>query len=101
MIEKSSIFSIELPTGGSVSVLRWRFQNTQNIQSLLEDKPVKRISIVAGIRGDAPEGIRVAYQLLQTLKDLIAIFVQDVEACTRQSPPEIREFEVFEKVVIF
>ena len=70
MIEKSSIFSIELPTGGSVSVLRWRFQNTQKIQNLQEDEPVKRISIVAGIRGDAPEGIRVAYHLLQTLKDL-------------------------------
>jgi uncharacterized protein len=69
MIEKSDIFSIELPTGGNVSVLRWRFKSP-SIQDTQENQSIKRMSIVAGIRGDAPEGIRVAYRLLHTLKEL-------------------------------
>ena len=62
----TEVFSIELPTGGQVTICRWRFQS----ENLPQDKPMKRMSIVAGIRGDAPEGMRIAYRLLQTLQQL-------------------------------
>lgn len=66
MIEKVEIFSIELPTGGNVAIPRWRFYSNETHST----EPLKRLSIVAGIRGDAPEGIRIAYQLLHSLIEL-------------------------------
>ena len=53
-----------------------RLSLVESKRSRASNKPIppadtkSSISIVAGIRGDAPEGIRVAYHLLQTLKDL-------------------------------
>ncbi len=52
MSELHPIIQIELPTGDGVSVVRRRFS---------AGKPGPRVAIVAGIRGDAPEGIRVAH----------------------------------------
>ncbi len=60
MSERTSIFSIELPTGGEVQLTRHRFGVA----------PKPRISIVAGIRGDAPEGMRIAFSMLQHLSRL-------------------------------
>jgi len=51
--ELKSLITLELPTGNTVSVVRRRFGHPGGL----------RVSIVAGIRGDAPEGIRVAHQL--------------------------------------
>ena len=66
MIEKLDIFSIRLPTGGNVRIPRWRFQPKDREST----EPLQRLSIVAGIRGDAPEEIRIAYRLLHTLTEL-------------------------------
>ncbi|MEC7984764.1 MAG: succinylglutamate desuccinylase/aspartoacylase family protein [Myxococcota bacterium] len=60
MSESKSIFSIELPTGGEVQLTRHRFGL----------KRAPRVSIVAGIRGDAPEGMRIAFSMLQRLVEL-------------------------------
>jgi uncharacterized protein len=54
------IITITLPSGGDSTIGRWRFGTG--------DAP--RVTIVAGIRGDTPEGMRVAYSLMQTLGEL-------------------------------
>ena len=51
MSQADSIITIHLPSGGEVPVIRRRFKGKEG----------KRIAIVAGIRGDTPEGMRVAY----------------------------------------
>ena len=51
--------TLSMPSGGSVPVKRYRF-----------GKPGKRVAFVAGIRGDAPEGIRVAFRLMKDLESL-------------------------------
>ena len=58
MAQKKNIFEIELPTGGEVSVVRHRFGTS--------DHP--RVSIVSGIRGDTPEGMRITLDLIHFLK---------------------------------
>jgi predicted deacylase len=64
MSKLSTLIELEVPTGDVVPVLRRRFTGG----------PGRRVAIVAGIRGDTPEGIRVAYsvaELLETMeKDL-------------------------------
>lgn len=57
MSVRKSIFSIELPTGGEVQLIRHRFGK----------KSEPRVSIVAGIRGDTPEGMRIAFSLSNQL----------------------------------
>ena len=59
-MDKNSIYTIRLPSGGVLPVTRYRFQNG--------DGP--RVAFVAGIRGDAPEGIRVAFKLIRVLEEL-------------------------------
>lgn len=61
MSELSSLIDIELPTGASVSVVRRRLGG---------HTPGRRVAIVAGIRGDAPEGIRVAHLVSRFLGEL-------------------------------
>jgi predicted deacylase len=51
--ELKSLIEMELPSGDQVSVFRRRYGGG--------DGP--RVAIVAGIRGDAPEGIRVAHRV--------------------------------------
>ena len=58
MAEQNVVFEIEMPTGGSVEVVRHRFGNVS----------MPRIAIVSGIRGDAPEGMRIALSLIDFLK---------------------------------
>ena len=55
--QPEKIITITLPSGGSSTINRWRFGTGAS----------PRISIVAGIRGDTPEGMRVAYSLMQAL----------------------------------
>ena len=53
------IIEVELPSGDVLPVVRRRFQGST---------PGPRVSIVAGIRGDAPEGIRVVHQVAELLE---------------------------------
>ncbi|MEL6349265.1 MAG: succinylglutamate desuccinylase/aspartoacylase family protein [Myxococcota bacterium] len=62
MSELTSLIEIELPSGETVAVARRRFG---------DPTAGKRAAIVAGIRGDAPEGVRVAY--------LVAAFLAEHE----------------------
>ena len=59
MPQKKSIFEIELPTGGEISVVRHRFGSAER----------PRVSIVSGIRGDTPEGMRVTLELIHFLQE--------------------------------
>lgn len=59
-MESTTIFDLQTPSGAQVEVRRYRFGNPQ-------EKGL-RIAFVAGIRGDAPEGMRIAYRLMESLK---------------------------------
>lgn len=59
-METVNIFDLKTPSGSKLSVQRHRFGNG--------DGPT--VAFVAGVRGDAPEGIRVAYRLMQALEGL-------------------------------
>ncbi len=59
MSQLHPIIEVELPSGDTLEVFRRRFQG---------DRPGPRVAIVAGIRGDAPEGIRVAHTLAEHLE---------------------------------
>ena len=59
MAEQSVVFELEMPTGGSVEVVRHRFGAS----------PQPRVAIVSGIRGDAPEGMRIALALMMFLQE--------------------------------
>ena len=59
MAEQSVVFELEMPTGGSVEVVRHRFGSS----------PQPRVAIVSGIRGDAPEGMRIALALMMFLQE--------------------------------
>ncbi len=52
-------YTLEMPSGGQVPVKRYRFGSKGT-----------RVAFVAGIRGDAPEGIRVAFRLMKSLESL-------------------------------
>lgn len=55
MSELSHLIDLELPSGDEVAVVRRRFRGPED--------GGQRVVLVAGIRGDAPEGIRVAHQV--------------------------------------
>lgn len=55
----SAVIEVELPSGDSIAVVRRRFGGG--------DGP--RVALVAGIRGDAPEGIRVAHEVATVLTE--------------------------------
>ena len=63
MSRADSIITIYLPTGGEAPIVRRRF--------LGSDGP--RVAIVAGIRGDTPEGMRIAYYLAPGLGCLVQV----------------------------
>ena len=60
MSEMSAVIQVELPSGDELAIIRWRFGRG--------GPGVPRVAIVAGIRGDAPEGIRVAHQVAKVLE---------------------------------
>lgn len=59
MPELKSIIEVELPSGDVTAVMRQRFGTGAG----------PRVAIVAGIRGDAPEGIRVAHAVMRFLEE--------------------------------
>lgn len=58
MPKTTRVVSVEMPSGGDVDIVRRRFEGSSG----------PRIAVVAGIRGDTPEGIRVAHELCQFLE---------------------------------
>ena len=54
------VCSVGLPTGDTVDIIRRRFSGA----------PGPRVALVAGIRGDTPEGVRVAHMVAQVLEGL-------------------------------
>ena len=59
-MDTRNIFELKTPSGALLAVQRHRFGNG--------DGPT--VAFVAGVRGDAPEGIRVAFQLMEALRSL-------------------------------
>ncbi len=55
-----SICPVELPTGNEVDIVRRRFQG----------EPGPHVVLVAGIRGDTPEGVRVLYDVTRIIRGL-------------------------------
>lgn len=68
-MKQHSIYTIRLPSGGTLPVNRYRFGNGEG----------PRVSFVAGIRGDAPEGIRVAFRLIRALEALEPMLVGSID----------------------
>jgi len=62
-MESRSIFDLQTPSGATLTVQQHRFGKSSRENGL-------HIAFVAGVRGDAPEGIRVAFRLMQALKGL-------------------------------
>jgi predicted deacylase len=56
----TTVCRIELPTHNDVEVVRRRFQG----------EPGPRVALLAGIRGDTPEGVRVLYGVTRLLRGL-------------------------------
>lgn len=61
MSEMSAVIQVELPSGDELAIIRRRFGRG--------GPGVPRVAIVAGIRGDAPEGVRVAHQVAKMLEE--------------------------------
>jgi predicted deacylase len=59
--EMSAVIQVELPSGDKLAIIRRRFGRP--------GPDVPRVCIVAGIRGDAPEGVRVAHQVAKVLEE--------------------------------
>lgn len=59
-METTKIFELQTPSGATLSVQRYRYGNGNG----------PTVAFVAGVRGDAPEGIRVAFRLMQSLQSL-------------------------------
>ncbi len=57
------IFSVETPVGPPVEIIRHTFASNL-------PKPVKRVSLVAGLHGDELEGLYICHRLIETLKNL-------------------------------
>lgn len=71
----SAVIRVELPSGGQLEIVRRRFG--------VAGAEAPRVVIVAGIRGDAPEGIRVAHKVasaLEKVEDRLAGIV-DIYPC--------------------
>ena len=62
MSELSAVIQVGLPSGGELEIVRRRFG--------AGDDGSPRVVIVAGIRGDAPEGIRVAHRVATALSEV-------------------------------
>jgi len=58
--EMSAVIQVELPSGDELAIIRWRFGRG--------GPGAPRVAIVAGIRGDAPEGTRVAHMVAKALE---------------------------------
>ncbi|MAY81615.1 MAG: hypothetical protein CL930_12630 [Deltaproteobacteria bacterium] len=62
MAEMTAVIQVELPSGDELAIIRRRYG--------CGGPGVPRVCIVAGIRGDAPEGTRVAHQVARILEQL-------------------------------
>ncbi|MBT3920951.1 MAG: succinylglutamate desuccinylase [Nitrospina sp.] len=62
-MQSQCIFSIQTPVGPPVEIIRHTFPS----QSA---KPIKRVSLVAGLHGDELEGLYICHRLMQALKKL-------------------------------
>lgn len=62
-MKSRSIFDLQTPSGATLTVQQHRFGQASSDKGL-------HIAFVAGVRGDAPEGIRVAFRLMQALREL-------------------------------
>lgn len=58
----SAVIQVELPSGDELAIIRRRFGRG--------GPGAPRVAIIAGIRGDAPEGIRVAHRVAKALEAL-------------------------------
>lgn len=63
------ICEIELPSGEAVSVVRRRF----------EGAPGKRVALLASVRGDTPEGIRILHNVARHLSSLTEKLIGTVD----------------------
>ncbi len=81
MPELTSLIQIELPSGDQISITRRRFGRG----------PGPRVAIVAGIRGDAPEGIRIAHQVASFLEQHEASLsgIVDIYPCVNPLAAEL------------
>lgn len=61
MSVSKTVIQVDMPCGDGLSVVRRRF-------TAGADRP--RVALVAGIRGDAPEGIRVAHRVARVLEEV-------------------------------
>jgi predicted deacylase len=59
-LKTHKIASTQNPLGGSVEIIKQTFTSVR-------DKPVKRISFVAGLHGDELEGVYLCHRILETL----------------------------------
>jgi predicted deacylase len=71
-----SITEVELPSGDALPVVRRRFAGAGG----------PRVAIVAGIRGDAPEGVRVAHQVASLLAEHEAALTGTVDVYPCANP---------------
>jgi len=62
-LRTQTVASFKSPLDGSVEVIRQTF-------TAAGDKPVKRISFVAGLHGDELEGVYLCHRLIETLQQL-------------------------------
>ena len=62
-MQSQCIFSIQTPVGPPVEIIRHTFPS----QSA---KPIKRVSLVAGLHGDELEGLYICHRLMETLKKI-------------------------------
>ena len=60
MSQTQPIIEVELPSGDTIAVVRRRFGGA---------RPGPRVVFVAGIRGDAPEGIRIVHRIASVLEE--------------------------------
>lgn len=76
MPQQHPVIEVELPSGDTVSVVRRRFAGG----------PGPRVAVVAGIRGDAPEGVRVAHELITFLTEVEARLAGTVDVYPCANP---------------
>ncbi len=64
-MKTQNIASHKNPLGGSIEIIKQTFTSAQ-------DKPVKRVSFVAGLHGDELEGVYLCHRIIATLRQLKA-----------------------------
>jgi predicted deacylase len=62
-LKTHKIISSKNPLGGSIEIIKQTFTS-------VKDKPVKRVSFVAGLHGDELEGVFLCHRIIATLREL-------------------------------